>query len=123
MKTTEPTPFDNLSALFIQDGRPVLTQSELNRLLRNSLPAKLRPKPIQEILERTGAIRTRVLKSEAYEDVKRISVPALQPTPFHHASSLRGSAYLFHAAAVYLLARISHTATTILVQMPSEDPI
>jgi hypothetical protein len=115
VKTTEPTPFDNLSALFIQDGRPVLTQSELNRLLRNSLPAKLRPKPIQEILERTGAIRTRVLKSEAYDDVRRISVPALQPTPFHYALSLRGSAYLSHASAVYLLGLTQQQPKTVYV--------
>lgn len=115
MQATEATALDNLSALLIKDGRPVLTQSELNRFLRNSLPAQLRLKSLQAILERTGAIRTRVLKSEAYEDVKRISVPALQPTPFHYAVSLRGGAYLSHASAVYLLGLTQQQPKTVYV--------
>ena len=50
-----------------------------------------------------------------YEDVKRVSIPALQPTPFHYAISLRRGAYLSHASAVYLLGLTQQQPKTVYV--------
>jgi hypothetical protein len=106
---------DQIAALLTQHGKPVLTSKELRGLIAKSSPAKIRPKAAEEILERTGIIRARVLKSEEYEDVKRVSIPALQPTPFHYAISLRGGTYLSHASAVYLLGLTQQQPKTIYV--------
>ena len=114
-KADSPAPLDQIVVLLTQHGKPVLTSSELRGLIVNSTPAKIRPKAAEEILERTGIIRTRVLKSEVYEDVKRVCVPALQPTPFHYAISLRGGTYLSHPSAVYLLGLTQQQPKTIYV--------
>ena len=116
MKQLDPsTPLDEITALLTSHSKPVLTSSELRVLIAKSIPVKIRPKAVEEILERSGIVRTRVLKSEMYEDVKRVSIPALQPTPFHYAISLRRGAYLSHASAVYLLGLTQQQPKTVYV--------
>ena len=109
------SPIELATAALVRHGKPVLTPGELRGLLGKSVRSKIRPKAVQETLERTGFIRKRVLKSEKYEDVKRICIPSLQPTPFHYAISLRGGAYLSHASAVYLLGLTQQLPRTIYV--------
>ena len=89
--------------------------SEFRSLLREVLPKKMKPKTVEQILEQTGVIRRTTLKSDDYEDVKRISIPSLEPTPYHYAISLRGEAYLSHASAVYLLGLTQQQPKTIYV--------
>ncbi|MBN2325394.1 MAG: hypothetical protein JXQ30_16825 [Spirochaetes bacterium] len=103
-----------LSSLFKQHGKSVLMMSEFQSLLKNSLPENIRSSDIEEILEQSGIIQRKTLKSD-YKDVKRISIPALNPTPYHYAVSLRGKAYLSHSSAVHLLGLTQQQPKTIHV--------
>jgi predicted transcriptional regulator of viral defense system len=95
--------------------KPVLTPGELRSLLSGMRPKGIRPKTVEQILEKAGTIRLRILKSDDYRDVKRVSIPSLNPTPFHYAISLRGDAYLSHGSAVYLLGLTQQQPKTIYV--------
>ena len=106
---------EHISSLIKQHGKPILMPSEFRSLLGDLLPKNTKRKTIEQILERVGIIRRRTLKSDDYGDIKRISVPSLDPTPFHFALSLRGETYLSHASAVYLLGLTQQQPKTIYV--------
>jgi hypothetical protein len=89
--------------------------SEFRALLADLLPKRTRTKTVEKILEQTGIIRRRTLKSDSYEDVERISIPSLEPTPYHFAISLRADTYLSHASAVHLLGLTQQRPKTIYV--------
>jgi predicted transcriptional regulator of viral defense system len=106
---------DQISSLLKQHGKPVLMPSEFRSLLVELLPKKTKLRTVEKILEQVGVIRKRVLKSDNYEDIKRIAVPSLEPTPYHYAISLRSEAYLSHASAVYLLGLTQQQPKTVYV--------
>jgi predicted transcriptional regulator of viral defense system len=96
-------------------GKPVLMPGEFRSLISDLRPKGVKPRTLEQILEKAGTIRLRILKSDHYGDVKRVSIPSLNPTPFHYAISLRGEAYLSHGSAVYLLGLTQQQPKTIYV--------
>jgi hypothetical protein len=105
----------SVSSLIKQRGKPVLMLSEFQSLLRSSFPKSIRSRVVEHILEDSGVIRRKILKSDNYEDVKRISIPSLNPTPYHYAVSLRRDSYLSHGSAVHLLGLTQQQPKTIYV--------
>jgi predicted transcriptional regulator of viral defense system len=93
----------SISTLIKQHAKPVLMVSEFHSLLSKYLPKNIRANVMEDILEETGIIQRKILRSDDYRDIGRISVPSLNPTPYHYAVSLRGEAYLSHSSAVHLL--------------------
>jgi hypothetical protein len=96
-------------------GKPVLTLGEFRSLLRGLRPKGIKPKAMERILEKAGTIHARILKSDQYADVKRVSIPSLDPTPYHYAISLRGDTYLSHGSAVFMLGLTQQQLKTIYV--------
>lgn len=94
---------NRLSEQLKEQGKPVLMPKEFSSFLHKTLPKNIRPKTVQRILEQSGVIQYRTLKSQDYNDLARVSIPALQPSPYDYAVSLRAGAYLCHASAVHIL--------------------
>ncbi|MBN1698720.1 MAG: hypothetical protein JW881_14490 [Spirochaetales bacterium] len=99
----ETVNFDKISSILLQNGKPVLMTDEFRKLVNKAQIKGIKEKEIKRDLEKSGIIQIKILKSEHYQDVKRISIPSLNPTPYHYAVSLRGKAYLSHSSAVHLL--------------------
>ena len=108
-------PLASILSAIQERNKPVLMPGEFRSLLSGLRPKGIRPKTVEQILEKAGTIRLRILKSDHYGDVKRVSIPSLNPTPFHYAISLRGDAYLSHGSAVYLLGLTQQQPKTIYV--------
>ncbi len=110
-------------------GKSVIMVNEFQKLIRDSLPKSIKVQKIEEDLEVLGYIERKVLKSDNYKGVKRISIPHLKPTPYHFAVSLRSEAYLSHSSAVHILGLTQQQPKVIYVnkeQSPkreSEEPI
>jgi predicted transcriptional regulator of viral defense system len=104
-----------IKAKLKDQGKAVFMPKEFTSLLQTVAPKNIRPKAIQQILEKAGVIRFQTLKSEDYKDVVRISVPSLNPSPFDYAVSLRAGAYLCHASAVNILGLTQQQPKTIYV--------
>jgi len=104
-----------ISSLIQKHGKAVLMLSEFRSLLSKSIPKHIKFKTIENILEQSGIINRKILKSDNYQDVKRISISSLNPTPYHYAVSLRGEAYLSHSSAVHLLGLTQQQPKTIFV--------
>jgi predicted transcriptional regulator of viral defense system len=96
-------------------GKPVLMKNELRSIYRDQIPGRTSHRKIEEALKRSGVIAARTIKSENYKDVERIVVPALNPTPYHFALSIRGDTYLSHGSAVYLAGLTQQQPKTVYV--------
>lgn len=105
----------HIGSLIKNYAKPVLMVNEFQSLIKNSLPKSIGVNVIEEILEESGVIHRDILKSDEYRDVKRITIPSLNPTPYHYAVSLRGEAYLSHSSAVHLLGLTQQQPKTIYV--------
>lgn len=106
---------ETIAPLIDAYGKPVLMRNELRSIYRNQMPGRASGKKIEEALTLSGVIAERTIKSEHYKDVERIVVPALNPTPYHYALSLRGDTYLSHGSAVYLAGLTQQQPMTIYV--------
>ncbi len=96
-------------------AKPVLMTNEFHSLVGEFLSKSIRTSLVEDILEDSGVIQRKTLRSDDYRDIKRISVPSLNPTPYHYAASLRGEAYLSHSSAVHLLGLTQQEPKTIYV--------
>ncbi|MBP7675380.1 MAG: hypothetical protein KBB14_03585 [Thermoanaerobaculia bacterium] len=74
--------------------------AQIGELLRE-LGSTYRPREVLGKLRNAGAVTEIVLKSPEYASIRRYAVG--EPSPFELGLSLRGGAYLSHAAAVFLL--------------------
>ncbi len=107
--------FEAISDHIRTKSKPVLMLNEFRVILREILPKNVKIGTAEKMLEQAGVIEHIVLKSDDYNDVKRISVPSLNPSPYHYAISLRGDAYLSHGSAVHLLGLTQQQPKTIYV--------
>ena len=113
--TADQASIETISARVKQYGKPVLMPTEFRSLLGQLLPKSTRRRAVEKLMQQVGVVQFKTLKSDDYDDVTRISVPSLQPTPYHYALSLRGEAYLSHASAVHLLGLTQQQPKTIYV--------
>ena len=96
--------------------------ARISELLRE-LGSTYRPREILGKLRDTGSVTEVVLKSPDYTPIRRYAVGA--PSPFELGLSLRGGAYLSHAAAVFLLGLNDQLPKTLYVnkeQTPKPAP-
>lgn len=97
------TAIKHITSIIKQHAKPVLMVREFKSLLNKSLSKSIKVSEVERILKDTGVIYQQVLRCDDYRDVIRISIPSLNPTPYHFAISLRGGTYLTHSSAVHLL--------------------
>lgn len=96
--------------------------AQIGNLLRE-LGSTYRPREILGKLRDAGAVAEIVLRSPDYSPIRRYAVG--EPTPFELGLSLRGRAYLSHAAAVFLLGLNDQIPKTLYVnkeQSPKPVP-
>lgn len=113
------------SSAIKQNGKAVLMTAELRSILRDLLPSGVSYRSIERSLHEAGVIQNKTLRSEGYRDVSRIAVPALNPTPYDYAVSIRSGSYLCHASALHLLGLTQQQPKTIYVnkeQSPKPEP-
>lgn len=109
-----------------ESARKVYSESELSAVLGgllDTLGLRSRPRDILGQLEETGTVTEVVLRSPDYSPIRRYAVG--EPSPFELGLSLRGGAYLSHAAAVFLLGLNDQIPKTLYVnkeQSPKPVP-
>ena len=109
-----------------ESPRKVYSETDLVSVLRgllDTLDAGIRPRDILGQLKETGTVSEIVLRSPDYAPIRKYAVGA--PSPFELGLSLRGGAYLSHAAAVFLLGLNDQLPKTLYVnkeQTPKPVP-
>ena len=115
----------HLTDVILSGNRSVYMTSEFNVLVRQHKSSRTSLKKIKEQLSTNGIIKIVTMRPEGYKDLERIAVPALDPTPYHYALSLRNNTYLSHASAINLLGLTEQIPRTIYVnreQSPKNFP-
>ena len=92
-----------LTDVLLNSNRPVLMQPEFNAIIVKNKLGEYTIKNIKKKLTELAVIQNITLRSEGYKDVKRISIPSLNPTPYHYAVSLRNGTYLSHSSSINIL--------------------
>ena len=92
-----------LTDVLLNSNRPVLMQPEFNAIIVKNKLDEYTIKNIKKKLTEMAVIQNITLRSEGYKDVKRISIPSLNPTPYHYAVSLRNGTYLSHSSSINIL--------------------
>jgi predicted transcriptional regulator of viral defense system len=115
----------HLTDTILSGNKSVYMNSEFNALVRQEKSSRTSLKNIKEQLSANEIIKIVTMRSEGYKDIERIAVPALAPTPYHYAISLRNNTYLSHASAVNLIGlteQIPHTIYVNREQSPKNFP-
>jgi predicted transcriptional regulator of viral defense system len=115
----------HLTDTILSGSKSVYMNSEFNALVRQEKSSRTSLKNIKEQLSANEIIKIVTMRSEGYKDIERIAVPALAPTPYHYAISLRNNTYLSHASAVNLIGlteQIPHTIYVNREQSPKNFP-
>lgn len=115
----------HLTDVILSGNQSVYMKSAFNARVRQEKKSRTALKKIEDQLSVNGTIKIVTMRSEGYKDVERIAVPALNPTPYHFAISLRTNTYLSHASAINLLGLTQQIPRTIYVnreQSPKNFP-
>lgn len=124
-KPSESIP-DLVAETLRKAGRKVYSEAQLAAAIREVLEgfgSTYRPREILGKLRDAGSVTEIVLKSPEYSPIRRYAVG--EPSPFELGQSLRGGAYLSHAAAVFLLGLNDQIPKTLYVnkeQSPKPVP-
>ncbi len=92
-----------ISDILISKNHPVLMTSEFNAIVQKNKPSTSTIKKIKDDLQKNGIIKNVTLRSEGYKDIDRITIPPLNPSPYHYAISIRNGTYLSHSSSMNLL--------------------
>ena len=95
---------DTVAEVLQKADRKVYSEAQLAAAISGALESigsSYRPREVLGKLRDAGAVTEIVLKSPEYASIRRYAVG--EPSPFELGLSLRGGAYLSHAAAVFLL--------------------
>ncbi|MHB8800527.1 MAG: type IV toxin-antitoxin system AbiEi family antitoxin domain-containing protein [Thermoanaerobaculia bacterium] len=125
VRSPESTP-EIVAEALRKAGRTVYSETQLSAAIGEvleSIGSSHRPREILGKLRDAGSVTEIVLKSADYAPFRRFAVGP--PSPFELGLSLRGGAYLSHAAAVFLLGLNDQLPKTLYVnkeQTPKPVP-